>query len=208
MVLSLIVQVVGIQGAQRIWYLEARGGIDIYQNNFYQRAAYSSKEIWGLTAGLGIRKDISFSLSYTCRHDVHEKDDDRSYPDYYDGGYYHVHFTELGTLKIRELSLGLRLHLKRPGKGIYFTASFGVSREEYSRQLKCIYQPDESYYPYNYFLNYVENIPDTTIYKTIVSLGLGFDQPLGSNWTFGLEPGIKLDKDNIRVFVLAKLGRY
>lgn len=161
-----------------------------------------------MTAGLGLKKDISLNLNYTYRYYQHEKDIDRAYPDYYSGGYYLVHITELGGLTIRELALGIRLHLQRPGKGFYFGTSIGMAGERYSRLVKCLYQPDDSYQPYNYFLNYIENIPDTIQYKSFFTVGAGFNLPIGSSWSVGLEPAIKIEKDNVRISALATLGRY
>ncbi len=141
----LFVSSFDILANQKEWYLEARGGLDIYQTGIYHKADYANKEIWGLTVGMGLREDVSLNLNYLYRHDVHEGDSDRLFPDYYYGGYYLVHVTELGGATIRELTLGTPLHLKRPGKGFYFGISAGLARENYSRLVKCLYQPDDSY---------------------------------------------------------------
>lgn len=161
-----------------------------------------------MTVGLGLRKDISLNVNYLERHLVHVEDYDRYLYDWYSGEYLPIHYTDIGWLTTREISWGCRFHLSRLGKGFYFGVTQGVARHEYSRLLKCFYDPHETYLQYGYVMSLVQNFPETKYLRFFISPYVGIHVPLGQRLAIGLEPSIILEKDNIRVSALATLGHY
>lgn len=195
-----VVLFAGSATGQRIWYVEARGGIEPLAHEEFNYSKkwehYTGGIVCGLSAGFDVRKDISLNASLGFRI--------RPYQEHVDSNswFWTTTVWRGEPAVISEFVAGPRLHFGKISKGAYMQFAGGIRSETIGEVTGDVYNWGRTSYMGE------EVKPEHSLFRPVGSTLFGYDFELGGRFYLGLEMNVYLTFDKVEASYssLAKIG--